>query len=467
MATPSASLQGWKAIGISIAVAAIAFWLSSPENPTLAGIGLLSLPLALWPSIMLLLTGERHHVPIGVLTAVAWLYFCAPFTYTIFPAWDFSRFYTASDLLLAVTFSGVSIAALLVGYYCNLIRRKPLFNSQQRFEKVTLRRLIYWLLFVGWMYFMALRIWPVQINEVGRVIAILESCTTFGYALALLAILRKTASPLLLGVVCVSLVGDLFVIVSTTLMAGAVFLAASLCLVFVLEKGKLPWKTMIISFFLILPPYSGRMFHRFDVDQSMGGAPFITLLQKGLSSLWQDYADFEWRSGFTVMDVQLSTRLETASFLAHCINQHASGKEFKYGETFWYLPLVLVPRFILPIKPSNTQGGSLSEEYGLKGLESYDTSINFPWLVEFYINFGAWGMVLCSICVGVFVRSVFDLAGMGLGDLNLLLFVQLLHWIFAVESNVTLIFGNMLQICFVWWVISRLILVKGAARQVS
>lgn len=343
----------------------------------------------------------------------------------------------------------------MVGYYLDFFKPRPLFPLK-KFSGSAIVFWAYFFFFIGWIYTILIRSFEAQLSSLSQILISFDSCKTFGYALTIFAVLRRSASLGLLCLACVSLVLDLGLIIESTLLAPAFFLAGALCMVYVIETAKIPWKSMLLAMVILIPPYAHRTIHRADVVPGEGYVRGESRIRIGLERLRSDYLDWRWDYASAVAGEQLSTRLENATFLTNCINLHKAGKEFKHGETFWFLPLVLVPRIILPFKPKNDHGTALSEEYGLKDPQDYVTSINFPWMVEFYINFGGQGMVICSLCAGIFLRAVFNFTAMGRGDANLLVFTQMLKWLFNTESNITLIFGNLIQICFVWWIISRL-----------
>lgn len=441
---------------LSLAIPATIAVLATPEYRLLCSIALLSLPFAIWPSIMLVTSRNRYHLPLAVVSLALWIYFCAPSTYAAFPVGDGRRVFGWTEMLEGVTYAGAAIAAFVIGYYRNWLKPSPLFAVSDRLSGSKLSKAAYAFFIIGWLYVVTSHFAHNQLMDLGRVTAIFENFTTFGYAFALLSLLRGHRSPLLIGAACVSLAGDLALIVASTLLAPAVTIAGALCLVYLVETRRVPWKMSVFAVIALLPPFLNRDLHRNDQFRQTDEGSLVQRIQLGLQTLEEDYTTWDWNGAMTGIEDQAGTRFETATFLAHCINRHESGKEFKHGYKFLALPLVLVPRTFFPWKPVNDSGSSLSEEYDLKDPYVF-ASINFPWLVEFYINFGAYGMVIAAFGAGLFVRGAFNMAAMGQGDWNLLIFVQLLRWLFNVESDVLLIFGNMLQVLIVWWVISRLL----------
>ena len=117
---------------------------------------------------------------------------------------------------------------------------------------------------------------------------------------------------------------------------------------------------------------------------------------------------------------------------------------------FWggttYLSLVgfAVPRVLWPDKPSKTLGQDFGHRYGYLDPQDAYTSINFPFLIEFYANFGESGVLLGMLIVGVLYRVLDSLLNRPGQPLKvtvcaLVLLVPLLN----IESDFSLVFGGL------------------------
>jgi hypothetical protein len=137
-------------------------------------------------------------------------------------------------------------------------------------------------------------------------------------------------------------------------------------------------------------------------------------------------------------------RSANLDLLADVVHQTGSTVPFWGGETYLSLVGFAVPRFIWPSKPTKTLGQDFGHRYGY--LDSWDTwtSINLPFLVEFYANFGEIGVLIGMAIVGLSYRLLdndLNRAGQPLQVTicSLVLLVPLLN----IESDFSLVFGGL------------------------
>jgi hypothetical protein len=129
------------------------------------------------------------------------------------------------------------------------------------------------------------------------------------------------------------------------------------------------------------------------------------------------------------------------------------------GET--YLPLFTsyIPRIFWPDKPNQLTGNQFGHRYGFLDTNDFFTSINFPWIVEMYANFGNLGVLIGMPLVGSFLAFLdrkFNQAGMNSLELvfgNTILFVLIYQ-----ESNFSLMVGATLNLSLSIYCLFRLVL---------
>jgi len=126
------------------------------------------------------------------------------------------------------------------------------------------------------------------------------------------------------------------------------------------------------------------------------------------------------------------------------VRQTGTTVPFWDGETYLSLVGFAVPRFIWPSKPTKTLGQDFGHRYGY--LDSWDTwtSINLPFLIEFYANFGEIGVLIGMVIVGLIYRLLdndLNRAGQPLQVTicSLVLLVPMLN----IESDFSLVFGGL------------------------
>jgi hypothetical protein len=145
-------------------------------------------------------------------------------------------------------------------------------------------------------------------------------------------------------------------------------------------------------------------------------------------------------------------RSANLDLLADVVRQTGSTVPFWGGETYLSLVGFAVPRFIWPTKPTKTLGQDFGHRYGY--LDSWDTwtSINLPFLVEFYANFGEIGVLVGMVIVGLLYRLLdndLNRAGQPLQVTicGLVLLVPLLN----IESDFSLVFGGLFMNTVALW----------------
>jgi hypothetical protein len=145
-------------------------------------------------------------------------------------------------------------------------------------------------------------------------------------------------------------------------------------------------------------------------------------------------------------------RSANLDLLADVVRQTGTTVPFWGGETYLSLVGFAVPRFIWPSKPTKTLGQDFGHRYGY--LDSWDTwtSINLPFLVEFYANFGEIGLLIGMVVVGLLYRLLdndLNRAGQPLQVTicSLVLLVPLLN----IESDFSLVFGGLFMNGIALW----------------
>jgi hypothetical protein len=152
--------------------------------------------------------------------------------------------------------------------------------------------------------------------------------------------------------------------------------------------------------------------------------------------------------GQAVMDVGVfqmaMDRLNGLSTLATTIEFTPAAIPFWGGET--YRPLVekAIPRFFYAGKLDENAGQVFGHRYGLLSTQDESTSYNLSQLVEAYINFGLWGVIIVMFLIGGFYslsQQIFVHPAMGMGALVGGAYVMS-SWL-NIECNASLVLGGL------------------------
>ncbi len=152
----------------------------------------------------------------------------------------------------------------------------------------------------------------------------------------------------------------------------------------------------------------------------------------------------------------LLRRLALVVLLQFCVDQTPERIPFLEGETLKNLLTNVVPRVFWPNKPPEVLGQWFGHHYRILRDNDTVTSINLPWLIEFYINFGPLGVVVGMAIVGVLLALAERvLLNPAMTDLEVVTGWALVFRFFYQESNLSLMLGGMITqavffLGFVW-----------------
>lgn len=151
-----------------------------------------------------------------------------------------------------------------------------------------------------------------------------------------------------------------------------------------------------------------------------------------------------------------ASRSSNADLLAEVVRRTPAEVPFWNGETYLSLAGALVPRVLWPDKPVKNLGQEFGHRYGYLDATDRSTSINFPWLVEAFANFGSLGVVLVCLCIGAvyaLLGHVVNVPGQSLWTTaaGIVAIMPLLN----IESDLSLTFGGIPLVLAALWVVLR------------
>lgn len=97
----------------------------------------------------------------------------------------------------------------------------------------------------------------------------------------------------------------------------------------------------------------------------------------------------------------LARRISHIALMEHVVANTPERIPYWKGETYRPLLTSWIPRFLWPGKPREEAGWAFGQRYGILNPDDPPQSINLPWMIEMYANFGGAGVILGMGLVGV------------------------------------------------------------------
>ncbi|HEX2777880.1 MAG TPA: hypothetical protein VHM30_00160, partial [Gemmatimonadaceae bacterium] len=163
----------------------------------------------------------------------------------------------------------------------------------------------------------------------------------------------------------------------------------------------------------------------------------------------------------------VSTRSANLDLFADVVRRTPRDVPYWNGETYLSLVGAAVPRFLWPNKPQKQLGQAFGHRYDYLSDRDVSTSINLPYFVELYCNFGATGVIVGMFVIGLIYAALEQrLNAPGQRVIVSLCGIVLLVPLLNIESDFSLVFGGLILNCAALWLavtyIERLSAAKGA-----
>ncbi len=172
------------------------------------------------------------------------------------------------------------------------------------------------------------------------------------------------------------------------------------------------WKVVIIG---VLACYLGlSIYVTYTRDKTAvreviwGGESYLNRFDR----LYQTFSEFELFNPNDLSHLErIDLRLNQSALVGVAVrNMETSHVEFANGDTIVDAALALVPRVIWPSKPVSAGSGDMVNTYtGIVFAEG--TSVGVGQVMEFYINFGVWGILMGFLVMGALVGLIDEAAG--------------------------------------------------------
>jgi hypothetical protein len=137
------------------------------------------------------------------------------------------------------------------------------------------------------------------------------------------------------------------------------------------------------------------------------------------------------------------SRSATLDLLADAVLRTPREIPYWQGSTYLSLIGIAVPRVLWPDKPTKRLGQDFGHRYSYLEASDQSTSVNLPFLVEFYINFGTFGVFVGMFFTGMVYQLLnITLNRPGQSVLRTIASMSILIPMLNVESDFSLVFGG-------------------------
>lgn len=223
------------------------------------------------------------------------------------------------------------------------------------------------------------------------------------------------------------------------------------------KKRRIPWHFIIVIalFTIILNPV--KLQYRDVVWRSGQSFSYSEKAQVFIDVVQEHYSGDDVFAKISE-DTSTVNRLAHISIFGHVITLTPENVPYWTGDSYRTLWTSFIPRALWPGKPKATIGQDFGHRYGLIGQKDTWTSINLPWLVEFYANFGGLGVFAGMFFVGMFFRVlVYKFRTPVSSPMEHVLGVTIMFGLFYAESNFALMAGGILSTYIAFTVLLRLL----------
>jgi hypothetical protein len=447
----AASLAGLRLITIAIAlvpVAALGLPSDIPQEPRV--LASILWVLCLVPAWHYLQLPQRRRPPVPFLPLIGAVYlFYYPlhavlgqssvnYLFRLEPAFDYAR---------PIQYALAGWVAVLIGYYGGAsLRLNSPFRHVRPMDLSTLRTWGKLLLWGGLLFDAVRQVVPIPMVLRG-LLYFTSMLSLLGIALLTILAVQKRLSRRERWALYTAIMLTALLRAGSGLVSNVVILALTIFLAIWAGGGRLGFRWLLIAALSVAAmigmrsvamEYRARSWFA-ETQLSLAGRAML-MGQLLVSKVEAQGPAATVEDGWTIV----AGRSANLDLLADVVRQTGTTVPFWGGETYLSLVGFAVPRFIWPSKPTKTLGQDFGHRYGY--LDSWDTwtSINLPFLVEFYANFGEIGVLIGMAIVGVLYRLLdndLNRAGQPLQVTicSLVLLVPLLN----IESDFSLVFGGL------------------------
>jgi len=206
-------------------------------------------------------------------------------------------------------------------------------------------------------------------------------------------------------------------------------------------------------------PSSMQFLEIFSISRKVEDAKRIVKISETAVDYWSQ-GEGAGRTKFT----PLILRISSIVLFSHVFNKTPVEVPFMGGASYTPLATSLIPRLLWKDKPKEQFGQTFGHRYKLIWPSDSRTSINVPWVVEMYVNFGIPGVIFGMAIIGAlfaFLVSIFNSPSMS--PLEFVTGTAVIYWLAYPHSNLSLMTGSLLQLAICLWLYFRIGLSVGKA----
>jgi hypothetical protein len=227
-------------------------------------------------------------------------------------------------------------------------------------------------------------------------------------------------------------------------LGNLLILVANLMAVKWVITRRIPWLQLllIVALYVVFNPVKNAYRARtwYEANEALGKSEKLSLFIE----LTVDY----WTSGGEQIGNEtkrnLVDRISHLSIFAHVLDATPESVPYWEGTSYRMLFYSLIPRIIWPDKPRAEVGQAFGHRYGLIAPTDENTSVNLPWLTEFYANFGTIGVVIGMAVVGSLFRFLSATFGSRRNsELETIVGIALCFHLFWAESDFAMMWGGL------------------------
>lgn len=412
------------------------------------------------------LAAPRERLPFFQMICLLYGLHYAVFPFLGLSPWHHYDYLKPDDLIFTATLAFFGVLILVLGYYLRPINLVLRFFRPPRIDWDPQQAKIIAIVF------MVVGLVAIAMLKTGHVFAGGGQIIVFGTRLAVIGVLTfyllqmrdQLGLTAKLGLWLIYVPLFILLAISGGNSAPIGLFAISLTMLYIGEKGRMPWLVILIGA-CVLFPFMWAKFEYRDMVWERGAANFANVEEAmknvatyaelaGRFATGMDDSDF----GFALHAIAI--RFDISYLFAHVAALTPAEVPFLNGESYADVLWKVIPRIILPDKPDPSYGQVFGHMYYILAVDDLTTSINFPQMVEMYVNFGVPGVL-----IGMFVMSQiywflsYMMNQPGMGDWLTVFANSIFTGLFLIETNFSLvvagIFYNVILLYVIGFFIRR------------